>query len=166
MSVGRVVDELRSSVLALIVFARSMQFSDNILHKEKLMETAIQECERGQVTIRALQVDYWWSPNIGCLFYCINYAAGAWRVVIRIDRTEACHLWPFSGYLCRRTLFDIATCFVRSFSFIHMYFYWLYEMTSPTLSHTARKTSFSILYAENLESRAWSLGGRIVQLGN
>ena len=53
VSVGRVVAELRelrSSVLALMVFARSLQFSDNIfainLHKEKICvssETAMRK---------------------------------------------------------------------------------------------------------------------------
>ena len=41
VSVGRVVAELRGNVRALMVFARSMHFSDNIfavnLHKGKMM---------------------------------------------------------------------------------------------------------------------------------
>ena len=61
-SVGRVVAQLRSSVRALMVFARSMQFSDNMflvnLRKEKWCvssEAAMQECERGKVAIRATE---------------------------------------------------------------------------------------------------------------
>ena len=74
VSVGRVVAELLNSVRALMVFAQSMQFSDNIfavnLHKEKMMHV-VQNCgarmrkRAGYYLSNREEVDIYQTPVVG-----------------------------------------------------------------------------------------------------